>query len=361
MPTVLLTQSRLASRLRSLLAVALLVIGSPALLAAPVPGLYDVTVGVESQSPDIRSDVASEALLTMLTRLSGLRSIPRNAAVQAALKNPERYYSRFGYLAGDRDYPTYLTVSFSADAVTRLAREAKLPIWGANRPKIAIWSALSDGIDRSLIGADSESELAKALVKAAERRGLPIALPLLDLADMGQVSPAVVWGGLTDVIEPASQRYDADGFATGRIELRGDGSLSGTWRYTIGTGVDASTGRARATGDAQTVADALVDGVADALAARFAVLGRSLRVVQARVMGVSDARDYGELLRYLNKHEAFEAVGLQVVEPGSLRFGLATRSGDEQLLDLLALDGLLEPSGTGFDGSVEFTWRGDER
>ena len=46
---------------------------------------------------------------------------------------------------------------------------------------------------RTLLGDSGDSELSTALLRQAQRRGLPLALPLLDLQDTMQVSPGIVW------------------------------------------------------------------------------------------------------------------------------------------------------------------------
>ncbi|MCR9276882.1 MAG: DUF2066 domain-containing protein [Pseudomonadaceae bacterium] len=335
-------------------------------LAAPmhgaqVSGLYDVRVGVDSQNPELRDQAASDGLLELLTRLTGLTSVPRNEAVTAALRSPERYYNRFGYEEGDDAHPTYLSITFDSAAVTGLIRSARLPLWGSNRPTAVVWIALREGGQRSLVGSDSDdessAELIRALRRAAERRGLPITFPLLDLTDVAQVSPAVVWGRLADVVVPASERYDADVVVMGRVE-RAAGGYTGSWRWRLGN----EEGSARSTSrDVQTTANVLIDDLANTLAGRFAVLGRSLRVVRADISGVNSAGDYGRLMRYLTSHQAFERVALQKMVPTGATIALATRTSDEQLLDLLRLDGHLEAAGpAGFDGALALRWRGGE-
>ncbi len=329
--------------------------------SAEVAGLYDVRVGVASQNPELRDEAASNGLLEMLTRLTGLTSVPRNEAVTAALREPERYYNRFGYEEGDDAYPTYLSINFDSSAVTTLIRSAQLPLWGSNRPNAVIWIALSESGQRSLVGSDTDDdsgrELVKELRRAAERRGLPIVFPLLDLTDVSQVSPAVVWGRLADVVVPASERYEADVVVMGRIERTNSG-YNGSWRYQLGN----EEGSARSTGrDARVTASVLIDDMANTLASRFAVLGRSLRVVRADISGVNSAGDYGRLMRYLSSHQAFERVALQKMVPSGATIALATRTSDEQLLDLLRLDGRLEAAGpAGFDGALALRWRGGE-
>ena len=78
--------------------VVLLCLLSASAMADVVPWLYEVEVPVENQSREARLDASGEALLKVLTRVTGLVSVPRVEAVQDALSAPGRYYNQFRYV-----------------------------------------------------------------------------------------------------------------------------------------------------------------------------------------------------------------------------------------------------------------------
>ena len=67
--------------------------------------LYEVDVPVSAQSEQARTTAASAGLLRVLTRITGLASVPRNAQIVAALSHPEAYYNAFNFI-GEADTRT---------------------------------------------------------------------------------------------------------------------------------------------------------------------------------------------------------------------------------------------------------------
>ena len=60
--------------------------------------LYDVEVPVATQSSSDTRAAAARAFATVLTRVTGLKVIPRNPMVTAALRNPGRFYARYRFV-----------------------------------------------------------------------------------------------------------------------------------------------------------------------------------------------------------------------------------------------------------------------
>ena len=179
-------------------------------MAEPVPWLYDVDVAVQGRDAAARTAVSGEALLVVLSRVSGLAHVPRNARVREALGSPEAYYDRFVFLDDDS-----LRIHFTPSAVLRLVDEARLPVWSANRPQAMAWLVVERGGDRRIV--DGEHPLAATLARRARQRGLVVKLPLMDLEDRMRIQPAVVRGRLFSPLEEASRRYGADLIVAGQV------------------------------------------------------------------------------------------------------------------------------------------------
>ncbi len=62
-----------------------------------VDWLYEVDQFVPDQSDRARLAAARRSLLRVLSRTTGLASIPRSATVAKALTSPERYYTKYVY------------------------------------------------------------------------------------------------------------------------------------------------------------------------------------------------------------------------------------------------------------------------
>jgi len=309
----------------------------PARAAEVPPWLYEVTVPVASQAPADRKRASSDALLVMLSRVTGLAHPPRTESVTAALASPERFYNEFSY-ATDEDGELELVVQFDPGAILALQKQAALPIWRSTRSRVVAWVVIEQDGERALVGADTPDELAPVLIERARARGVDLVVPLLDLDDRLEVTPAVVWGRLSQVLETASERYGADVLLVGRASLDPAGGWSGEWEFWVGTQVITQE---LEDGDLPTQAANAVDLLADELASRSAVLGSESSRLALSVSGIRTAADYGELLAYLESQEFIDSVHLSELTGSTLEIEVATRAGPDQLLSLFEADGRL--------------------
>lgn len=342
---------------RGWLVVALLLAASQA-RAVEVPWLYDVTVPVADQSASARLDAAGRALAELLTRLTGLASVPRNEAVSQALAAPDLYYNQFGFVRREgEDQPGLaLELQFVPQAVLNLIREANLPIWRANRPQVMVWLVLDDGSERRILASGSDHPAVEALRERARERGLPLQLPLMDLTDQLSVQPAAVWGRLSQVLMPASQRYGADVVLIGRVRALPDERWAADWELWV-EGDYVSVEREAA--EPEALGRLAADLAADELAGRYAVLDRGVRRLDLIVSDVQGAGDYADLLRYLGGLEFVEQVSVNAAAGDRLGISLFTAASREQLMELFRLDQRLtappEPALAGT--TLELVWQ----
>lgn len=324
--------------------------------AVEVPWLYDVEVPVADQSTAARLDAAGRALAELLTRLTGLASVPRNEAVSRALAAPDLYYNQFRFERQDDGEGLSLRLQFVPQTVLGLVRDAGLPIWRANRPAVLAWMVVDDGRVRRILGADSEHPVVQAVQSRARDRGVPLRLPLLDLTDQLTVEPAAVWGRLNQILQPASTRYDADTVLVGRLEAAGDGRWSASWEFWVDGDVRRLDQQAR---DPAALGRAAADLVADELAGRYAVLDRGVRRLDLAVSRVQGAGDYADLLRYIGGLEFVEEVLVSRAFGDRLQISLITSAGEDQLLELFRLDRrlLIDRSDPRPGAPLELVWQ----
>lgn len=324
--------------------------------ADTVPWLYEVAIAVETQSQQERQDASSEGLLTVLTRLTGLAHVPRTAEVTAALAAAESYYNEFRFVRGPLDDALALVIQFDRVPVLELIKQADLPIWRSSRAQVVAWVVVSDGTTRSLLGAADQSAVVEAIKRRAKARGIPLSLPLLDLEDQLLVTPAVVWGRLSQVLEPASRRYGARVILLGRAEILATGQWRSDWQFWIDNQVVPWRSEE---GELFEQALAAVDGLADELAARSTVMGRETRDLTVSISGVRTAEDYGNLLHYLESLEFVDAVGVSGLLDSRLSLLVSTRATAAQLLYLLESDQLLFDDQLAIAGTAELrlVWR----
>lgn len=332
-------------------------LGAAAAHPVEVPWLYEVEVPVADQSTSERIEAGSQALAEVLMRLTGLASVPRNETVTRALAAPDLYFNQFRFEQTDDGDGLELRMQFVPQAVLDLVRDAGLPIWSANRPLVMAWLVVEDGLERRILGADSQHPLVQGLEERARERGLPLRLPLLDLTDQLAVEPAAVWGRLSQVLEPASRRYGAEAVLVGRLRQLGAERYAAEWELWHDDRVVALD---REAADPAALGRAAADLAADELAARYAVLDRGVQRLELAVAELRGAQDYAGLLRYLGGLEFVEDVNVASVSADWVHVALLTAARPEQLLELFRLDGRLLhrdlPAPPG--GAIELIWQG---
>ncbi|HEY5647686.1 MAG TPA: DUF2066 domain-containing protein [Pseudomonadales bacterium] len=349
--------------MRKLLILLLVVLPAGALRAAEVvPWLYEVAVAVASQSDGERRRASSEGLSVLLTRLTGLAEVPRTPEVSRALAGPESYYNEFhfavddaGALGGERALE--LVVQFDPDPVLDLIRRADLPIWRASRERVLVWAVVQEGAERTIIGSTSALPLVQGLIEQARVRGVPLNLPLLDLEDQLAVDPAAVWGRLSQVIDPASQRYGADIVLIGRITPDAFGGWQSDWEFWLdGTLIPFAAEGADLTEQGRAVVNVLTDE----LAARRVVHNREAGRLAVSVSGIASPADYGALLGYLRSLEFVQGVGVSGIRDGRLWIVVDTPAEAPRLLETFQRDGqLFEDQLALIDGAdLRLVWRG---
>ena len=220
---------RLTARL---LLVCLSLSGLPA-FAAPVSDLYQVREAVSSQQPEERAAALSRALDTLVLRLTGTADAAQSPALAALRKDPQQIVSQYGY-EGDK-----LLVDFDPLSTDRSLRQAGLALWGANRPSILLWW-LSDASDGSRLLGDGQTA-AEPFNQAAQHRGLPLRLPLADLAEQLVAVPENLTANDPGALREASERYATDALLA-VVAREASGTWQAEWRLWLGDQKEAGQG-----------------------------------------------------------------------------------------------------------------------
>jgi hypothetical protein len=326
-----------------LVALAALVLVAPPGMTATLADLYTVSVVPDPAAPNRREATERAAMAKLLIRVTGDRNAPLDPALQELTAAPSEYLASYGF-----DRQGRALVGFSQARIEQALTSRGLPFWGVERPLTLLWIAIDDGLGgRALLGADEladrGSEVTPAMrallgtvraeiAAAADERGLPIALPLLDLQDLGAVTFTDVWGGFDDRVLAASQRYGADAVLIGRVRPE----LLGTtveWLFVNGAERVGLPGAG--------IRDGL-EAAADRYAAELRTVGGAA-VSAITVRNVTTAADYGRVVGYLERQSALQAVDIESFNNGTLTLRVTAR-GDAQVLGrVLALGGVLRP------------------
>ena len=319
----------------------LFMLASPGVVnAVEMTSLYAAEVPLDRNADDPRSDAYRDALIEVLLRVSGSGVLNDPELFDLLFPNPASYVVQFR--PGE---DATLWVRFDGTAVEDVLRRNGQPVWGSERPLTLIWLAVDWGQgEREIIGSDdperSDDEartidrnrlLRQRVLDVAERRGLPVAFPLLDTEDLARVTFPDIWGGFDELILDASQRYEANSVLIGRI--RADTGQRNRWTYHF-------AGEERAwTGEPELV----LNLVADMLAAEFAIGGdATLQRVELSIAGINTVDAYGSVQRILSDLNVVESFAITSVDGDRILYQVEAHGGAERLARGLRLSGLIE-------------------
>ncbi len=319
--------------------------------AVDVPSLFTAEVPLDEESDNPRDDAHKAALTEVLMRVSGSALSSNEEAIDELFPVPSAYVTQFR--PGDQDS---LWVSFDGEAIERVLRSAGHIVWGSDRPLTLVWLAVDWGQgDREIIAAgdperssqqsrsiDRNRLLRERVLEIAEKRGLPLAFPLLDTEDLQSVTFSDIWGGFDERILDASNRYEANSILIGRV--RPSSSQRDRWTYVFGGESLVWNGPA----------EAIVGQIADTLAAEFAVGGDApLETVAVNVSGVETVGAYGSVQALLAGVSLIERFRISEVAGDIVSYQVEVRGGAPRLRRALRFAGLLEQSDADDFGSPD--------
>ena len=311
--------------------------------AAEVAALYTAEVAINRETQAARADAYRQALFVVLRRVAGGELVRDPNRVAALFPDPAAYVLRFRPGPDDR-----LFVSFDGEALEAVLKAAGQTVWGADRPATLVWLAVDwgDG-DRGILGADDPlpgfedqraadgyRRLRERVFTLAERRGLPVLLPLLDAQELARVTFADLRGGFDEIVLESSRRYDVSSILIGLIDA--SGREAGRWRHYLGGERTAMLGEP----------EQIVPQVADRLSRAFAVRGDTpLRALVLTVSGVRTVEAFGELQQQLGGIEVIERFAIEEIVGDTIRYSVELRGGARRLARALRLAGFLESEG----------------
>ena len=317
--------------------------------AAHVADLYAAEVSTESGATRSLPASFDVALRAVLVKVTGRRDVTSDPLVMKQFSTAETYVQQYRTLPDGTVW-----VLFDRVALRRALDGIGQPIWGEERPATLVWLVMDYGRGtRDILAAEAGVERAAGSFSAAppqtdlERqaavreilqstaieRGLPLILPLVDSEELGIVSISDVWGGFTESLDIASQRYGADAILIGRARVRSVEIADVRWTLLLGDEQfdwdgDISSGP---------------DRIADLFAARLATSSNASGQMQLRVDGVESLDDYGRLSQYLSSLDVIEEYSVDQVADQTVIFSLLVRGDADRLMRGIALRRVLQP------------------
>lgn len=309
-----------------------------------VTELYSAEVPVADQSSSALARASALALSEVLVKVSGSAAVLRNPVIAAALGDARNRVQQFSY----RRDPSpegdglLLRVEFDSTYVSGLMIEAGAPIWTANRPPVLVWLVSEAAAGRHFVNPDIAAEMTAALRAEFSRRGVPLQLPLYDLADAAALTPEQAGRLDSPLIAAASGRYNLQDVLAGRFEVLPAGGVAGEWAYLFGSDRIA---RSVTAASEQEFFRQGAELVAEAMAARYAVAptaGDSAGEVMM-VAGVTSYADYAAVVSWLEGLELIEQANVESIQGDVIKLRLLAQADPSRLAAIIELNQRLVP------------------
>ena len=337
--------------------------------------LFVVDVRVEDQTASVERTATRTSLLEVISRLTGLESVPRTAEIKKALDNAESFVSEYMYtevlnyesetLAASKPL-SVLRIVFQPAQIESLLRLAKLPRWPSPRDTCIVWALLENDGRREIIAPGETFRFAELLASNGVARGLPLIFPIMDLEDQLAVDDGLIWGRFGKELLRASERYNASCLLIGRLVAHEGGtvtSFSGDWTIML-----------RNSGsyhrevfwieEGVKIAKETINSAVDLLTESSVIYAGESYVYRIRVSSIEDFGDYLAVNQYLSKSPYVEDFSIDGYEEGFLKISIKSMAGRERLLEFFEKEGKLTNDDTVWSTSSDseyfrFRWRED--
>jgi hypothetical protein len=204
-------------------------------LAVKMPGLYQAELTVSSQTEELKEQAIQDGLLQVLIKVSGNTQIEDNPVIKSSLKKAAYYVQEYDYLPPTTSSSQYtLQIRYEPDDILRLLKKAGIAYWRENRPLILVWLAVTDEQQQiDIIGDDTTGPFLNRIKDQAKKYGLPLIFPVMDVADLNQVSVADITNMRLPVLKEAAKRYAPDAILIGSI-VTGHTDIQSHWQFLLG-------------------------------------------------------------------------------------------------------------------------------
>ena len=309
--------------------------------AVRMQNLYEAAVPVADQSPDTRKAALREILRSVVVKVTGQGVIP-NSFFQPPPRM-DNLVEQFGYesrsVENNNQRQLYLWSRLNPVRVKQLIRQAGLPIWPEERPATLVWLAVDDTADRQILAEGDEHIVLDSLQLAAEHRGLPIVLPLMDLEESSMVEYESIAAMQMDPLRIPSGKYASHHVLVGHIQRVDKGLWRARWKL---MGEDEQV----ITTPVGPLADIVASGI-NPLASRIAGQFSSVTYIDSEqyidlaIDDINGAADYARSLNYLESLSLVSQVDVVGVQDRKVNFRLHTKADLASVLQVIDLGRVL--------------------
>jgi hypothetical protein len=342
--------------------------------AAVIDDLYDAKIAVANQSEKLQQQGFALALKQVLVKVRGNDDILNDQQIKRAITRATRLVRSYQY--DQLDSQLYLVVNFDPQRVETVIRNAGFPIWDKRRPDSLVWLAIDNGHTRETANQLQYPDIYAQFKEDAARRGIALIFPLWDLDDIQALDIYDIWGGFSNQINQASERYSVQSVLSARMYLASDNSSeieppntfanqkTELWLADWTMLENGTLLSGQVEGESQLVVSTkLVDTLANQLSLKYAIDLAQIELSQNRINivinNVNSLVYYTQVLALLENLSVVNSATL-ISQQGERSIFELTLLGDvDDLNNALNLDNKIRPIVDDFGqpiGNLEFFW-----
>jgi hypothetical protein len=349
--------------IRLLVSCLMIGLASP-LWAGQLVEIYRADTLVKSQAEAERNAAARATLGEVIVRVSGQRDALHHPAIKEATSNAQNYLFGFSYKSsnekitvdGKTSAAIGLQLDYAPQAIEQLLRQAQLPVWPAQRPKVLVWLVSKDQAGLHLATDPIDIQ---AMQLQAQHRGLPLVL-----ADAG-VAAGDLWNPDRATLEAVSARYKADAILIGRYTpyslgpipaigagntaastaagvAQGQGPWIGDWQLFHSGNTQSFTDE---TPEVKGLLTSMVDRAADYFANQYAITpsGQGPQAILLHIGNITSFGDFKQAQAYFDELAMVQRMEVVTVNAGGILLRLTTEGDAKLLVSTLGLGRRLVP------------------
>ena len=363
---ILRSPTRFATVVAHVVACFAMVCAGNVLHAADASSLYQTQEVVNSREDATeRNRAFNSGLEDVLLKVSGRVDTLENPIIRRQLQNTQALVEGWAYQTRVEDGAErlYLQITYFQPEVQRVLESAGIPLWPANRPETLVWVVTQNELgEQSFSDPQTEPELFTQLKTAADRRGLPLRFPLLDLQDRMLIAAEQVWVMDELALRGAAQRYGSESILAIRLFRTLAGETYGKAVYLFRDHMlDIESFEDPEPAFLETAIALAAEELAGTFAVRLSASTSGSSSITMNVSGIQSAADYAAILRYLDELTVVNSV--QVLAAQGDKLTLQVRAGGQlrQLMETLTLERRLvqqsEAALVGQEMAVQYLWQ----
>jgi hypothetical protein len=317
-------------------------------IAVTVEDLYTIEVPVADQTTSLRLEAFKEAFKQVVVKVSGSDDALQSPAFARPIERSSRYVKQFSYITREAQDAQelsanllYLKMDFDRQLIESLLRDNNFAIWGRERPGSLLVISYDVNETIKLVSDDATPKMVDILDAAANRQGVPVLFPLMDLEDISLVRIGDVVSRHFEKIEIMATRYSPDALVVGQIIGRSDTGWQGDWEVRFDDQIFKWQYKASSK---DLVVEQLVKHLARILALEFALENHQTSD-QDLLMSVSAMPGINHLIavqQYLQSLNVVESVRVSLIQQEVVTFRVKLRNDVEDLQRLIEFGDVLE-------------------